>query len=794
MKTPRALASGKRGTWVRRRNQKRNRCAPRIEGLEGRELLTVLTVTNNSDDGFGSLRQRVSVAQNGDVIQFSPLLNGDTITLTSGEIDPQSSITIQGPGANLLAISGNSASRIFNLKGVSLTVSGLTFENGLAQSGAAINSGAGLSLNVSDCDFLGNFAECLPGNTNTAAGGAIASMSSVTVDRCHFMGNLAVGAGDNTNQLSGANASGGAIWVDISNANLQVTDSHFTNNDAIAGSGVIGGNASGGAIACVQDSTSANNSPTISISGSTFDTNSAESGAGATRYAGGGADGGAIAISYENQASPAATVSDNQFNTNSAKAGAGLVGGSAEGGSVAINAAAASAGTFHVDDNRFDNSTATGGNATAPQDSDAIGIGGAADGGAVAYSTAGKNDKFTFNGDQVTNSTAQAGSAQHTDAGGTQAQGGDARGGGLYVDVTAADSAKIGVTRGTFDTDKAIGGNGGNLGLKGLPGGDASGGGIAVVDEFQFNRSSNAGAKVTINATSVTNSSAIGGAGGNGVSPANAGGGNGGNGGNSFGGGISIDPDNSFAAVFRLTNDQLVSDQAIGGAGGHAGTGAHGFNGGNGGSGGQGNGGGMAVTLGINGYANEGNGQASLLRVIVTKSKLMVDHANGGTGGYGGTGLIAGFAGPGGGASGGAMSLRGTNGDPSNLVTLDTDFVFASTAQGGTGGHGGIAIAVQGGAGGIGGAALGGGLDVALRGATHLFNTTILGNQAMGGIGGAGGSGVGSGPNGQHGTGVGGGVRVSFVPGVTAAKDVNTAIITNSADIGPDIYGNMGSI
>jgi hypothetical protein len=367
-------------------------------------------------------------------------------------------------------------------------------------------------------------------------------------------------------------------------------------------------------------------------------------------------------------------------------------------------------------------------------------------------------------------------------------------GGGLYLDVTAADSANVTVTRGTFDADKAIGGNGGNAGLNGLPGGDAAGGGIAVLDGFQFNRTSNAGAKVAIKGTSVTNSSAMGGAGGNGVSPANAARGNAGNGGNSFGGGISIDPGNSFAAVFHVTNDQLVSDQAIGGNGGHGGIGAHGFNGGKGGSGGQGNGGGMAVTLGINSYANEGIGEASLVRVIVTNSKLMVDHATGGTGGYGGAGLNAGLAGPGGGASGGAMSLRGTNGDPSNLVTLDADFVFASTAQGGTGGHGGIAVAVKGGAGGIGGSALGGGLDVALKGATHLFNTTILGNHAVGGNGGNGGSGVGFGPNGQHGTGVGGGVRVASVPGVTAAKDVNTSIITNSADIGPDIFGNMGSI
>ena len=180
----------------------------------------------------------------------------------------------------------------------------------------------------------------------------------------------------------------------------------------------------------------------------------------------------------------------------------------------------------------------------------------------------------------------------------------------------------------------------------------------------------------------MTNSSATGGAGGSGVQPANGVGGNGGNGGNAFGGGISLDPGNSFGAVLTVTNGHLVSDTAAGGIGGHGASGTHGFKGGNGGSGGQGNGGGLAVTLGINGYGNEGNATASQLRVNVAHDQLLVDEAIGGMGGYAGNGLIAGVAGGGGNASGGAVSLRGFAGDPTNLVTLDTDFLFASTARG----------------------------------------------------------------------------------------------------------------
>jgi hypothetical protein len=243
-----------------------------------------------------------------------------------------------------------------------------------------------------------------------------------------------------------------------------------------------------------------------------------------------------------------------------------------------------------------------------------------------------------------------------------------------------------------------------------------------------------------------------------------------------------------------VTNDQPVSDKAIGGNGGNGASGAHGFNGGNGGSGGAGNGGGLAVTLGINGYANEGKGQASVLRVNVANSKLLDDEAIGGKGGHGGNGLLP-VVGLGGNASGGAVSLRGIHGDPTNLVILDTDFLFAGTAQGGAGGLGGIGIAVPGGQGGAGGAGFGGGLDVIFKGATHLLGTTILGNHAVGGKGGKGGSGLGGfGPTGPKGVSIGGGVRVATIPGATAAKDNNTLILTNSADIGPDVYGTLGTI
>src|SRR5262245_31593542 len=59
-----------------------------------------ITVTNINDSGAGSLRQALADAVDGDTINFNSSLNGQRITLTSGELLANKSITISGPGAN----------------------------------------------------------------------------------------------------------------------------------------------------------------------------------------------------------------------------------------------------------------------------------------------------------------------------------------------------------------------------------------------------------------------------------------------------------------------------------------------------------------------------------------------------------------------------------------------------------------------------------------------------------------------------------------------------------------------
>jgi len=110
-------------------------------------------VTNTNDSGSGSLRQALADANDGDTINFA--VTG-TITLTSGELLVDKSITISGPGASNLAIDGNAKSRVFHIACQSVTISGLTISNGHTTEfgGGIYNDHAVLIL--SNCVITGN--------------------------------------------------------------------------------------------------------------------------------------------------------------------------------------------------------------------------------------------------------------------------------------------------------------------------------------------------------------------------------------------------------------------------------------------------------------------------------------------------------------------------------------------------------------------------------------------------------------------------------------------------------------
>src|SRR5271166_6288803 len=81
------------------------RCLLRLELLEDRRCPSTITVISAADAGVGTLRNALAKAVNGDTIDFASSLDGQTIVLTSGQLDIQAAVSIVGPGANLLAIS-----------------------------------------------------------------------------------------------------------------------------------------------------------------------------------------------------------------------------------------------------------------------------------------------------------------------------------------------------------------------------------------------------------------------------------------------------------------------------------------------------------------------------------------------------------------------------------------------------------------------------------------------------------------------------------------------------------------
>lgn len=94
-------------------------------------LAATLTVTTTADSGPGSLREALAFAVDGEVIEFS--VTG-TITLTSGQLLVDDSVTITGPGQEDLTISGNEANRVIEIAaGKEVALSGLTISNGLTQ-------------------------------------------------------------------------------------------------------------------------------------------------------------------------------------------------------------------------------------------------------------------------------------------------------------------------------------------------------------------------------------------------------------------------------------------------------------------------------------------------------------------------------------------------------------------------------------------------------------------------------------------------------------------------------------
>ena len=94
---------------------------------------TIYTVTSTEDNGgtcintsCTTLRAAITNAPAGSTIQFEPDISG-TITITGTPLELSKEIIINGPGRDVLSISGNDLIRVLEVDtGVTAMISGLT--------------------------------------------------------------------------------------------------------------------------------------------------------------------------------------------------------------------------------------------------------------------------------------------------------------------------------------------------------------------------------------------------------------------------------------------------------------------------------------------------------------------------------------------------------------------------------------------------------------------------------------------------------------------------------------------
>jgi hypothetical protein len=160
-----------------------------------------------------------------DQIVFDNGLTG-TIALSTPLINVESEVTLNGPGAAAITISGSGVNRLFGVAGADadLTIRGVTLANAYADGSIATFGGAAIAsiggeLSLQNCVVTGNTS------ANDSTGGAVVvSGANLSVENCSFSEN-GVGGGTAPYNLGGAILSTDAPYVSI-------TDSSFVGNYA----------------------------------------------------------------------------------------------------------------------------------------------------------------------------------------------------------------------------------------------------------------------------------------------------------------------------------------------------------------------------------------------------------------------------------------------------------------------------------------------------------------------------------------------------------------------------------
>lgn len=247
-------------------------------------VLATFTVNDTGDiddgepnNGITTLREAINLANatsGDDAIAFGGIFTDatpDVITLTSGQLSITDDITILGTGASSLTVSGNNASRVFEISGIGTDaiVDGLTVANGNSGGGIWVNTNSILSLTnssvsgntgsgISNRGIVSLTNSTVSGNT-ADSGGGISNRGIVSLTNSNVSGNTANnGAGggianfgsDGTpseivsltnSTVSGNTANNGIGGGVFSEGSLRLTNSTVSDNKAMSGGGIYNG-------------------------------------------------------------------------------------------------------------------------------------------------------------------------------------------------------------------------------------------------------------------------------------------------------------------------------------------------------------------------------------------------------------------------------------------------------------------------------------------------------------------------------------------------------------------------
>ena len=224
-----------------------------VETLESRRMLSITVNTSVDEfdgsivDGDISLRDAIAAAPAGETIDFNIGLDGDTITLTLGQMLIDDALTIDASSLpNGITIDADSASRIFEISNSDVSIVDVRLENLTLTGGVETVNGKGGA--VSSVENLTIVDSTLLDNRASQRGGGLWSKGPVTIVSSNFEENTAdfggaifvnniVSITDSTFLDNHADTEGGAIRTNL--GKVTIVDSEFFSNTSFQDGGAI---------------------------------------------------------------------------------------------------------------------------------------------------------------------------------------------------------------------------------------------------------------------------------------------------------------------------------------------------------------------------------------------------------------------------------------------------------------------------------------------------------------------------------------------------------------------------